>query len=109
LESGIRLTYGSWADPAADAVDQHCVVRPAASAAARANASACLYTQVRGHWAGTVILCKDRNRVVAEYALRGVTKPIGVSRYELVAALPEELKTSLPTMEEMEAEFKDTD
>lgn len=57
-----------------------------------------------------LILCKDRNRVVAEYALRDLNKPIGVSRYELAGgALPEELKTSLPTMEEMEAEFKDAE
>jgi predicted nuclease of restriction endonuclease-like (RecB) superfamily len=54
-----------------------------------------------------LILCKDRNRIVAEYALRGLSKPIGVSRYELAESLPEELKTSLPTVEEMEAELKE--
>lgn len=53
-----------------------------------------------------LILCKDRNRIVAEYALRGLSKPIGVSRYELAETLPEELKTSLPTVEEMEAGLK---
>lgn len=50
-----------------------------------------------------LILCKDRNRIVAEYALRGLSKPIGVSRYELAETLPEELKTSLPTVEEVAA------
>ena len=54
-----------------------------------------------------LILCKDRNNVIAEYALRDVGKPIGISRYELAATLPEELKKSLPTLEEMEAELGD--
>jgi predicted nuclease of restriction endonuclease-like (RecB) superfamily len=53
-----------------------------------------------------LILCKDRNNMVAEYALRDVGKPIGISRYELAAKLPEELKGSLPTIEEMEAELR---
>jgi len=43
--------------------------------------------------------------VVAEYALRGVSKPIGVSEYQLAAALPEKLKGALPTIEELENEF----
>lgn len=52
-----------------------------------------------------LILCKDRNNVVAEYALRDVGKPSGISRYELAGRLPEELNGSLPTIEEVEAEF----
>nr|WP_238985523.1 PDDEXK nuclease domain-containing protein [Nitrosococcus halophilus] len=52
-----------------------------------------------------LILCKDRNNVVAEYSLRDVGKPIGISRYELAGTLPEELKANLPTVEEVEAEF----
>ena len=54
-----------------------------------------------------MILCQDRNRVVAEYALRGVEKPIGVSEYELTRALPTNLKSALPTVEEIEAELAD--
>lgn len=50
-----------------------------------------------------LILCRDRNNLVAEYALRDLNKPIGISRYELSATLPEELRTSLPTLEEVEA------
>jgi hypothetical protein len=42
---------------------------------------------------------------LAEYALRGMNKPIGISEYELTRALPEELKSSLPTIEEIEAEL----
>ena len=52
-----------------------------------------------------LILCQDRNKVVAEYALRGMNKPIGVSEYELTRALPSELQSSLPTIEALEAEL----
>jgi predicted nuclease of restriction endonuclease-like (RecB) superfamily len=52
-----------------------------------------------------LILCQDRNKVVAEYALRGMTKPIGVSEYQLTRALPKELASSLPTIEAIEAEL----
>jgi predicted nuclease of restriction endonuclease-like (RecB) superfamily len=52
-----------------------------------------------------LILCQDRNHVVAEYALRGADRPIGVSEYELTRALPSSLKSALPTVEEIEAEL----
>ncbi len=52
-----------------------------------------------------LILCRDRNNVIAEYALRDVNKPIGISRYALAASLPEELRASFPTVEEVEAEL----
>lgn len=52
-----------------------------------------------------LILCQDRNEIVAEYALRGVERPIGVSEYELTRALPKNLKSSLPTVEEIESEL----
>ena len=52
-----------------------------------------------------LILCQDKKRVLAEYALRGLDKPIGISEYELTRALPEELKFALPTIEEIEAEL----
>jgi len=42
---------------------------------------------------------------VAEYALSGIDKPIGVAEYQLVRALPEPLVTSLPTVEELESEL----
>ena len=54
-----------------------------------------------------LILCRDRDNVVAEYALRDLNKPIGVSRYELSATLPESLKASLPTLEEVEEGLTD--
>lgn len=49
-----------------------------------------------------LILCKDRNNIVAEYSLRHIGKPIGVSRYQVSEKLPEDLKASLPTVEEVE-------
>lgn len=52
-----------------------------------------------------LILCQDKNRLVAEYALKGVSKAIGVSEYHLTRALPKELKTSLPSIAEIEAEL----
>jgi predicted nuclease of restriction endonuclease-like (RecB) superfamily len=54
-----------------------------------------------------LILCQDKKKVLAEYALRGMDKPIGVSEYELTRALPDDLKSSLPTIEEIEAELSE--
>ena len=55
-----------------------------------------------------LILCQTKDRILAEYALRDVHKPIGVSEYELTRALPENLKSSLPSIEEIEAELGGT-
>ena len=52
-----------------------------------------------------LLLCRSQNRLVAEYALAGIDKPIGVAEYQLVRALPEPLDTSLPSIEEIEAEL----
>jgi predicted nuclease of restriction endonuclease-like (RecB) superfamily len=54
-----------------------------------------------------LILCKTSDRIVAEYALRDIAKPIGVAEWQtkLVQSLPESLKGSLPSIEEIEAEF----
>jgi predicted nuclease of restriction endonuclease-like (RecB) superfamily len=49
-----------------------------------------------------IILCKSHNKVVAEYALRDTSKPIGVAEYRLTEALPDNLKGTLPTAEELE-------
>ncbi len=50
-----------------------------------------------------LLLCKTRKRLVAEYALSGIDKPIGIAEFELVKALPEPLDTSLPSVETLEA------
>ena len=54
-----------------------------------------------------LILCKDRKGLIAEYALKDISKPVGVSEYQLLSAIPENLKGSLPTIEELEAELAD--
>lgn len=58
-----------------------------------------------------MILCKTKNSIVVEYALRDNYKPIGVSSFEtkIMESLPENLKGSLPTIEELEAEFASED
>jgi predicted nuclease of restriction endonuclease-like (RecB) superfamily len=52
-----------------------------------------------------LILCKTKDRFVAEYALRDINKPIGISEYLLAESLPDKLKGSLPTIEELENEL----
>ncbi|MCK9295185.1 MAG: PDDEXK nuclease domain-containing protein [Desulfobulbaceae bacterium] len=52
-----------------------------------------------------LILCQTKDRILVEYTLRDIHKPIGISDYELTRALPESLKSSLPTVEEIEAEL----
>jgi predicted nuclease of restriction endonuclease-like (RecB) superfamily len=52
-----------------------------------------------------LLLCTSKNKVVAEYALRDKTQPIGVAEYQLVESLPPELQTSLPSIEQIEREL----
>jgi predicted nuclease of restriction endonuclease-like (RecB) superfamily len=52
-----------------------------------------------------IILCKGKNAVVVEYALRDAAKPMGVAEYRLSPALPERLRAELPTVEEFAREF----
>lgn len=54
-----------------------------------------------------ILICKDKKKAKVEYALRGVHSPIGVASYEteIVKSLPENLKSSLPSVEEIEAEI----
>ena len=52
-----------------------------------------------------ILLCKTKNRVIAEYALRDLNKPVGISSYRLEKALAGEMKRNLPTIEELEAEL----
>ncbi|TAH03232.1 MAG: DUF1016 domain-containing protein [Sphingobacteriales bacterium] len=53
-----------------------------------------------------ILLCKDKNNIEAEFALRDIGKPIGISEINFTEMLPDSLKSSLPTIEEIEAEFK---
>jgi predicted nuclease of restriction endonuclease-like (RecB) superfamily len=52
-----------------------------------------------------IILCKGRNELIVEYALRDTSKPMGVAQYRLSPALPAQLQQDLPTVEELAREF----
>lgn len=52
-----------------------------------------------------LILCQTKDHLLAEYSFAGIDKPIGISTYELTRALPKELRSALPTVEEIEAEL----
>jgi predicted nuclease of restriction endonuclease-like (RecB) superfamily len=52
-----------------------------------------------------LILCQTRDRLLAEYSFSGIDKPIGISTYELTRALPKDLQSALPTVEQIEAEL----
>lgn len=54
-----------------------------------------------------ILICKNKNEVVVEYALQDMRKPIGVAEYQLSKVFPENFKGSLPTIEEIEEELKD--
>ncbi len=54
-----------------------------------------------------LLICKDLDKVEAQYALESSSQPLGVSSYELSKLIPEEFKGSMPTIEEIESEFMD--
>jgi len=54
-----------------------------------------------------ILLCESRSKIIAEYALKNINAPIGISEYALAKNLPKELKTGLPTVEQIESELND--
>lgn len=52
-----------------------------------------------------LLLCKSKNKVVAEYALGDKAQPMGIAEYKLVESLPEEFQTNLPSIEQLEREL----
>jgi hypothetical protein len=52
-----------------------------------------------------LLLCKNKNQVVAEYALGDSTQPMGIAEYKLMESLPATLQTSLPSIEQIEQEL----
>jgi RecB family endonuclease NucS len=54
-----------------------------------------------------LLICKTKDKVVAEYALKNAAQPLGISEYQLSRLLPDEIKSSLPTIEEIEAELEE--
>ena len=55
-----------------------------------------------------LLLCKHRDRLVAEWALSDMNKPIGISEYQLTHELPKEIQSSLPSIERIETELSQT-
>jgi predicted nuclease of restriction endonuclease-like (RecB) superfamily len=53
-----------------------------------------------------ILLCKSKDKIEAEYALRDINKPMGISEYKLTEAIPENIKYKLPTIEELEIELE---
>jgi predicted nuclease of restriction endonuclease-like (RecB) superfamily len=49
-----------------------------------------------------LLICKEKNKTIVEYALKDINKPIGISEYKLTKVLPEDYKLTLPTIEEIE-------
>ena len=65
--------------------------------------------QIKGEMDGPtlgLILCKSKDNVKAQYALEASSQPMGIAVYDINKFLPEDYKSSLPTIEEIEAEFK---
>ena len=54
-----------------------------------------------------LLICKNKDSFIAEYSLKGISQPIGVSEYELTRLCPEDFKGSLPSIEEIEAELNE--
>jgi len=54
-----------------------------------------------------VLLCKSKNKVVAEYALADKSQPMGIAEYKLLDSLPAELQTNLPSIESIEQALAD--
>ncbi|EEO42605.1 hypothetical protein FSDG_01164 [Fusobacterium animalis 7_1] len=54
-----------------------------------------------------ILICKDKDNVVAEYSLANISQPIGISKYEISKLLEKEYKSSLPSIEEIEQSIKD--
>jgi len=53
-----------------------------------------------------LLLCKEKNNIIAEYSLQEINRPIGVSEYKLVEKLPSELENALPSVEDIEKRIK---
>jgi RecB family endonuclease NucS len=56
-----------------------------------------------------LLLCKSKNKIVAEYALGDKTQPMGIAEFKLLESLPAELQTSLPSIEQIERELAGSD
>ena len=53
-----------------------------------------------------LLLCKNKNNVVAEYSLKDISKPMGISEYKIIQTLPEELASDLPSVEDIQSRIR---
>lgn len=60
---------------------------------------------VENGWSRNVLVCRGKNAPLAKYLLGKIDMPIGVSDYELLRKVPDDFKSQLPTIEEIEAEL----
>ena len=56
-----------------------------------------------------LLICKSKDNVKAKYALEASSQPMGISEYDINSFLPENYRSTLPTIEEIESELKDDD
>jgi hypothetical protein len=56
-----------------------------------------------------LLLCKSKNKIVAEYALGDKSQPMGIAEYKLLESLPPELQSNLPSIEQIERELAGSD
>lgn len=54
-----------------------------------------------------LLLCKNKNKIVAEYALSDKTQPMGIAEFKLLESLPVSLQTQLPSIEDIERELEE--
>ena len=54
-----------------------------------------------------LLLCKNKNNLVAEYALKDMSKPMGISQYEITKRLPKEYEDQLPSVEDLQKRIKE--
>ena len=64
-----------------------------------------VHKSLENNWGrGVLLICKEKNAVLARYALSSMNRPMGISEYEVTSGqLPDDLKQALPTTEEIEA------
>jgi hypothetical protein len=56
-----------------------------------------------------LLICKEKNDILAQYALEGSSQPLGISQYQLAKLIPDDFRGTMPTIEEIENELNDKD
>ena len=66
-----------------------------------------LFNEIVATQMAAILLCKNKDKVEVEYALRDLNKPIGISEYKLTDAIPDNIKSKLPSIEELENKLEE--